>query len=80
MSMFVKNVERDTFEEEFQKSLKIKKNMLSLKGNPREKSSKDKGKTKVTVSKPLEDNKIMIPWIWNPSRELSRNSPMNWYI
>jgi hypothetical protein len=35
MAMFVKNAEKDTLEATFQEALKIEKNMLSLKGNPR---------------------------------------------
>jgi hypothetical protein len=53
MVMFVKNVEKATLEEAFQEALKVEKNMLSLKGNPGEESSKDKGKTKETCVQTL---------------------------
>jgi hypothetical protein len=52
MVMFVKNPKKSTLEEAFQESLKVEKNMMSLKGNPGAESSKDKGKSKSTMSKP----------------------------
>jgi hypothetical protein len=52
MVIFVKNAEKSTFEEYFQEALKVEKNMLSLKGNLGAEPSKDKGKTKETMSKP----------------------------
>jgi hypothetical protein len=57
MEMFVKNAEKSTLEEAFQEALKVEKNMMSLKGNPGEESSKDKGKSKEIVSKPPEEKK-----------------------
>jgi hypothetical protein len=41
----------------FQESLKVEKNMMSLKGNPGSEPSKDKGKNKETMSKPSEEKK-----------------------
>jgi hypothetical protein len=52
MAIFVNNVEKSTLEEAFQEALKVEKNMMSLKGNPGEESSKYKGKSKATMSKP----------------------------
>jgi hypothetical protein len=56
MEMFVKNVDKATLEGAFQEALKVEKNMMSLEGNPRAESSKDKGKVKSIVSKPTEEN------------------------
>jgi hypothetical protein len=59
MVMFVKNAEKDTLEETFQEALKIEKNMISLKVNPGEESSKDKAKAKAKslVTKYYEEKK-----------------------
>jgi hypothetical protein len=46
MAMFIKNVEKATLEATFQEALIIEKNMLSLKGNLEDESSKNKSKTK----------------------------------
>jgi len=43
MAMFAKNAENSTPEEAFQEALKVENNMMSLKGNPGEELSKDKG-------------------------------------
>jgi hypothetical protein len=55
MAMYVKNSEKGTLEEDFQKALKFEKNMMSLKGSYKSDPSKDKGKGKYFVSKPNED-------------------------
>jgi hypothetical protein len=52
MAMFVNNDEKSTLEEDFHESLKVEKNMLSLKGNHGVEPSNEKGKNKETVSKP----------------------------
>jgi hypothetical protein len=59
MEMFVKTENKYTLEATFQEALKIKKNMLSLKGNPGVESSKNKNKnnTKAIVTKYLEETK-----------------------
>jgi len=57
MAMFINNAERATLEAYFQESLKVEKNMMSVKGNPRLEPSKYKGKNKETLSKPLEEKK-----------------------
>jgi hypothetical protein len=59
MAMFVKNVEKTTLEENFKESIKVEKNMLSLKGNPRVEPSKDKtnSKNKPPTSKPSKNKK-----------------------
>jgi hypothetical protein len=59
MVMFFKNVEKTTLEATFKESLKIEKNMLSLKGNPGVESSKEKTnpKTKSTATKTSEEKK-----------------------
>jgi predicted Mrr-cat superfamily restriction endonuclease len=57
IAMFIKNVEKSTLEESFQESLKVEKNMLSLKGNPGVESSKDNVKSKEAMYKPSKDKK-----------------------
>ena len=57
MDMYVKNSDKGTLEESFQEALKFEKNMMSLKGSSISKPSKDKGKGKVSMSKPSEDMK-----------------------
>ena len=52
MAMFFKNARKSTLEEAFQESLKVEKNMMSLKGNLKPETSKDKGKNTSTMSKP----------------------------
>jgi hypothetical protein len=59
MEMFVKRDEKNTLEATFKESIKVEKDMLSLKGNLGVEASKEKTgtKTKTTVTKPLEDKK-----------------------
>jgi hypothetical protein len=59
MTMFVKNADKITLEATFEEAIKIKKNIVSLKGNPREKSSKNEvnTKTKTAATKSSEENK-----------------------
>jgi hypothetical protein len=72
MEMFVKNAKKYTLEEAFQEALKVEKNILNLKFNHGAEPSKDKGKTKATMSKPSKEMKDSTPWIWKLSRELSK--------
>jgi hypothetical protein len=66
MAMYVKNSEKGTLEEAFQEALKFEKNMLSLKGSSSSEPSKDKGKGKISTSKPSEDK--------NPSDSMDMES------
>jgi hypothetical protein len=78
MVMFVKNAEKTTLEETFKEALKIEKNMLSLKGNPRAESSKDKTnpKTKSIATKTSKEKKDTDSMDMEALQRIVKNCPM----